>query len=75
MLHCNSTYPAPFRDINLKYMLRLPGFRESVVGYSGHERDVFVSVAAVAMGGRLIEKHFTLARPGRQRPQGQPAAA
>jgi N-acetylneuraminate synthase len=62
MLHCNSTYPAPFRDINLKYMLRLQELCESVVGYSGHERDVFVSIAAVAMGGRLIEKHFTLAR-------------
>lgn len=62
MLHCNSTYPAPFRDINLKYMLRLQELCESVVGYSGHERDVFVSVAAVAMGGRLIEKHFTLSR-------------
>lgn len=62
MLHCNSTYPAPFRDINLKYMQRLQELCECVVGYSGHERDVFVSVAAVAMGGRLIEKHFTLAR-------------
>lgn len=62
MLHCNSTYPAPFRDINLKYMLRLQELCQSVVGYSGHERDVFVSVAAVAMGARLIEKHFTLSR-------------
>lgn len=62
MLHCNSTYPAPFRDINLRYMQRLQELCESIVGYSGHERDVFVSVAAVAMGGRLIEKHFTLAR-------------
>ncbi|MCP3388336.1 N-acetylneuraminate synthase family protein [Bradyrhizobium sp. CCGB12] len=62
MLHCNSTYPAPFRDINLRYMQRLQELCESVVGYSGHERDVFVSVAAVAMGARLIEKHFTLDR-------------
>ncbi|WP_454626245.1 N-acetylneuraminate synthase family protein [Bradyrhizobium cenepequi] len=62
MLHCNSTYPAPFRDINLRYMTRLQEICESVVGYSGHERDVFVSVAAVAMGARVIEKHFTLAR-------------
>jgi sialic acid synthase SpsE/sugar phosphate isomerase/epimerase/CBS domain-containing protein len=62
MLHCNSTYPAPFRDINLRYMLRLQELCESVVGYSGHERDIFVSVAAVATGARLIEKHFTLAR-------------
>ena len=62
MLHCNSTYPAPFRDINLKYMLRLQELCQSVVGYSGHERDIFVSVAAVAIGARLIEKHFTLSR-------------
>lgn len=62
MLHCNSTYPAPFRDINLNYMTRLQELSGSVVGYSGHERDIFVSVAAVAMGARLIEKHFTLDR-------------
>lgn len=62
MLHCNSTYPAPFRDINLNYMTRLRELCGSVVGYSGHERDIFVSVAAVAMGGRIIEKHFTLDR-------------
>jgi len=60
MLHCNSTYPAPFRDINLNYMSRLQELCGSVVGYSGHERDIFVSVAAVAMGARVIEKHFTL---------------
>ncbi|HVX76393.1 MAG TPA: N-acetylneuraminate synthase family protein [Bradyrhizobium sp.] len=62
MLHCNSTYPAPFRDINLNYLSRLQELCGSVVGYSGHERDIFVSVAAVAMGARLIEKHFTLDR-------------
>ena len=62
MLHCNSTYPAPFRDINLNYMIRLQEMCGSVIGYSGHERDIFVSVAAVAMGARLIEKHFTLDR-------------
>lgn len=62
MLHCNSTYPAPFRDVNLNYMTRLQEMCGSVVGYSGHERDIFVSVAAVAMGARVIEKHFTLDR-------------
>ncbi len=62
MLHCNSTYPAPFRDINLKYMMRLQELSEGAVGYSGHERDIFVAASAVAMGARVVEKHFTLDR-------------
>ena len=62
LLHCNSTYPAPFKDVNLKYMDRLRELGECEVGYSGHERDIFVSIAAVARGARIIEKHFTLDR-------------
>jgi len=62
MLHCNSTYPAPFRDINLRYIARLEEITGGVVGYSGHERDVFVASAAVAMGARVIEKHISLDR-------------
>lgn len=62
LLHCNSTYPAPFKDINLKYMDRLSELGECEIGYSGHERDIFVSIAAVARGARIIEKHFTLDR-------------
>jgi len=59
LLHCNSTYPAPFKDINLLYMLKLKKF-QSIVGYSGHERGIHIPVAAVALGAQLIEKHFTL---------------
>jgi sialic acid synthase SpsE/sugar phosphate isomerase/epimerase len=62
LLHCNSTYPAPFKDVNLKYMDRLRQIGECEVGYSGHERDIFIVVAAVSLGARIIEKHFTLDR-------------
>lgn len=62
LLHCNSTYPAPFKDINLEYMNRLRQIGDCVVGYSGHERGIAVPIAAVARGARVIEKHFTLDR-------------
>lgn len=62
LLHCNSTYPAPFKDINLKYMKHLKELSNGLIGYSGHERDVYVSVAAAALGAKVIEKHFTLDR-------------
>ena len=59
-LHCNSTYPAPFKDVNLKYLDRLKEITNGIVGYSGHERGYHVAVAAVARGAKVIEKHFTL---------------
>jgi N-acetylneuraminate synthase len=59
LLHCNSTYPAPFKDVNLAYLQSLAELGQSLVGYSGHERDLFVPVAAVALGAVVIEKHFT----------------
>jgi N-acetylneuraminate synthase len=62
LLHCNSTYPAPFKDINLRYLDRLAELGGAVVGYSGHERGYAVAVAAVARGAKIIEKHFTLDR-------------
>ncbi|HEV2568130.1 N-acetylneuraminate synthase family protein [Sphingomonas sp.] len=62
LLHCNSTYPAPFKDINLRYLERLKRIGGSLVGYSGHERGYAVPLAAVAMGAKLIEKHFTVDR-------------
>jgi sialic acid synthase SpsE/sugar phosphate isomerase/epimerase len=63
LLHCNSTYPAPYKDINLNYISNLKkiGFN-CEVGYSGHERGYMVPIAAVAKGARIIEKHFTLDR-------------
>jgi N-acetylneuraminate synthase len=62
LLHCNSTYPAPFKDINLRYMDRLAEIGDCLVGYSGHERGHYVAVAAVARGARIVEKHITLDR-------------
>ncbi len=59
MLHCQSTYPAPFKDINLRYLSRLAEITGGPVGYSGHERGIHIPIAAVAMGARIIEKHFT----------------
>jgi sialic acid synthase SpsE/sugar phosphate isomerase/epimerase len=61
LLHCNSTYPAPLHDINLKWMLQLRVVHP-LVGYSGHERGINVSLAAVALGACVIERHFTLDR-------------
>tara|TARA_B110000967_G_scaffold134480_1_gene137315 strand:- start:5296 stop:7548 length:2253 start_codon:yes stop_codon:yes gene_type:complete len=60
LLHCNATYPAPFKDINLPYLKRLSEIGQCVVGYSGHERGISVATAAVAFGARIIEKHFSL---------------
>lgn len=62
LLHCNSTYPAPFKDINLSYLQRLKEIGDCTVGYSGHERGYHVALAAVALGAKVIEKHVTLDR-------------
>lgn len=62
LLHCNSTYPAPFKDIHLNYIDRLKRIGDCPVGYSGHERGIAVAIAAVTKGARVIEKHFTLDR-------------
>lgn len=59
LLHCNSTYPAPYKDINLSYIKRLKEISNNYVGYSGHERGISVPIAAVAIGAKIIEKHFT----------------
>jgi len=62
LLHCNSTYPAPFKDVNLAYLNRLSEIGQCVVGYSGHERGINVSIASLGFGARIIEKHFSLDR-------------
>ena len=58
LLHCNSTYPTPFKDVNLNYLntLKKYGFD---VGYSGHERGNFIPLAAIALGACVIKKHIT----------------
>lgn len=60
LLHCNSTYPTPFKDVNLNYLDRLKEIGDCIIGYSGHERDINIAIAAVAKGAKIIEKHFTL---------------
>lgn len=61
MLHCNSAYPAPESDIQLPYIARLRQLHP-VIGYSGHERGTAISIAAVALGARIVERHITLDR-------------
>jgi N-acetylneuraminate synthase len=61
LLHCNSTYPAAFEDINLRYMNQLRKY-DVPVGYSGHERGIAVSIVASALGANILERHITLDR-------------
>lgn len=59
-LLAQSTYPAPYENLNLKYFARLKELCASgIIGYSGHERGIFIPVACVAMGYKIIEKHIT----------------
>lgn len=60
LLHCTSNYPASFDSINLKAMLQLKTRFGVEYGYSDHSKGTEVSVAAVALGATIIEKHFTL---------------
>ncbi len=62
LMHCQSTYPAPFKDVNLRYLTRLAELGDCPVGYSGHERGFHVPIAAIGLGARIIEKHFTVDR-------------
>ncbi|GAB3421168.1 N-acetylneuraminate synthase [Niabella aquatica] len=60
ILHCNTEYPTPFEDVNLKAMLTIKEEIGTAVGYSDHTLGIEVPVAAVALGAVVIEKHFTL---------------
>lgn len=60
LLHCNTEYPTPMIDVNLRAMETLRSAFGTKVGYSDHTRGIEVPVAAVAMGASVIEKHFTL---------------
>lgn len=62
LLHCNTEYPTPFEDVNLKAMQTLKQCFGVRVGYSDHTKGIEVPIAAVAMGAEIIEKHFTLDR-------------
>lgn len=62
ILHCNTEYPTPFEDVNLKAMIALKDEFKVEVGYSDHTKGIEVPIAVVALGATVIEKHFTLDR-------------
>jgi N,N'-diacetyllegionaminate synthase len=62
VLHCNTEYPTPMKDVNLKAMLHIKNAFDIEVGYSDHTLGIEVPIAAVALGAKVIEKHFTLDR-------------
>jgi len=59
-LHCTTAYPAPMDDVNLSAMLSIQKAFGVSVGYSDHSEGIEVAIAAVALGAKIIEKHFTL---------------
>src|SRR5690606_29685746 len=60
ILHCNTEYPTPMKDVNLKAMLQIQKEFKTPIGYSDHTLGIEVPIAAVALGAVMIEKHFTL---------------
>jgi len=62
VLHCNTEYPTPMEDVNLKAMLHIEQVLKVKIGYSDHTLGIEVPIAATALGATVIEKHFTLDR-------------
>lgn len=62
ILHCNTEYPSPFEDVNLTAMLSIEKELGIAIGYSDHTLGIELPIAAVALGAKVIEKHFTLDR-------------
>ena len=60
LLHCNTEYPTPWCDVNLRAMHDIAQRFNLAVGYSDHSQGIEVPIAAVALGATVIEKHFTL---------------
>ena len=60
ILHCNTEYPTPMEDVNLRAMLHIQRELGLPIGYSDHTLGIEVPIAAVALGATVIEKHFTL---------------
>ena len=60
IMHCTTEYPAPFKDINLRALETLKNEFNTEIGYSDHSTGIEVSLAAVALGARIIEKHLTI---------------
>ena len=62
VLHCNTEYPTPMKDVNLKAMNRIAEELKVKIGYSDHTLGIEIPIAAVALGAKIIEKHFTTNR-------------
>lgn len=62
VLHCNTEYPTPYEDVNLRAMMAVRKELGVDVGYSDHTQGIEVPIAAVALGATVIEKHFTLSK-------------
>ncbi|MBU1196094.1 MAG: N-acetylneuraminate synthase [Proteobacteria bacterium] len=62
VLHCNTEYPTPMSDVNLKAMLTIQEKLDVQVGYSDHTLGIEIPIAAVALGATVVEKHLTLDR-------------
>ena len=62
LLHCNTQYPTPYQDVNLNAMTSIKHEFDIQVGYSDHTSGIEVPIAAVALGAKVIEKHFTIDR-------------
>jgi N,N'-diacetyllegionaminate synthase len=60
LLHCNTEYPTPFSDVNLRAMKTIANNFGIRVGYSDHTQGIEAAIAAVALGAQVIEKHFTM---------------
>lgn len=60
ILHCNTEYPTPMKDVNLRAMQTIKKEFNLEVGYSDHTLGIEVPIAAVALGAKIIEKHFTI---------------
>ncbi len=62
LLHCNSTYPVAYSDVNLRFLGEMKKKYHCPIGYSGHEKGITTCLGAVALGASIIEKHITLDR-------------
>ena len=60
VLHCNSAYPTPLQDVNMRAMITIKNVFKVKIGYSDHTESFESALAAVALGAEVIEKHFTL---------------
>jgi N-acetylneuraminate synthase len=62
LLHCTTSYPTPYNEVNMKLLPKLQQLFDYPIGYSDHTVGIEISIMAVSMGAKIIEKHFTLDR-------------